>query len=72
MRSGKVWIAAVILLACSMASLAQNNPNTDQGMKPFDSFHGGTIDSVSITSGNLMFHAPLYSLPQRGRAGLNF
>lgn len=72
MNSGKLWIVAVVVLACGIAGFAQNNPNTDQGMKPFDSFHGGALDSVSITSGNLVFHVPFYSLPQRGRVGLNF
>lgn len=57
-------------LAASVASVAQSNPSTDEGMKPYDSFHGGAIDSISMTSGNLFAHKQLYSSAQRGRATL--
>src|SRR5215813_8728048 len=72
MKSGKLLaLIATILLPCAAAH-GQNNPNTDQGLKPYDSLHGGALDSVSMTSGNLFFHLPVYSLPQRGRVGLTF
>jgi RHS repeat-associated protein len=57
-------------LAVSVVAMAQSNPSTDQGMKPYDSFHGGAIDSISITSGNLFVHRQLYASGQRGRAAL--
>jgi hypothetical protein len=72
MNSGKLlWISAIILYV-SLHAFSQNNPNTDQGMKPYDSFHGGALDSVSMTSGNLFFHKTEYALPQRGRVAHTF
>ena len=71
MRRSRLCLFAAIMMAASMAA-GQSNPNTDQGMKPYDSFHGGGLDSVSLTSGNLYFHKPLYSVVQRGRVGLTF
>jgi RHS repeat-associated protein len=51
---------------------AQTNPNQEQGLKPYDSWHGGDLDSVSLTSGSLSLHIPLASFPQRGNLDLSF
>jgi len=51
---------------------AQNNPNEEQGLKPYDSWHGGDLDSVSLTNGGLSLHIPLASFPQRGNVDLSF
>jgi len=51
---------------------AQSNLNEDQGLKPYDSFHGGDLDSVSLTNGSLALHIPLVSFPQRGNLDLGF
>jgi RHS repeat-associated protein len=69
-----LWLAglALLWLAGGTLALGQTNPNTDQGMKPFDSFHGGALDSISVTSGNLYFHKTEYAAPQRGHVGLTF
>jgi RHS repeat-associated protein len=45
---------------------AQVDPNIEQGIKPYGSYHGGGIDNVGLTNGNLFVKIPLYSLPQRG------
>src|SRR5215467_12602155 len=71
LRFGKSLLAALCVLYSGLV-FAQNNPNTDQGMKPYDSFHGGALDSVSVTSGNLFFHKTEYAVPQRGSVGLSF
>lgn len=71
MKSGRLLLIAAILCFC-ISLFPQSNPNTDVGMKPYDSFHGGTLDSVSMTSGNLFFHHTEYALPQRGEAELTF
>jgi RHS repeat-associated protein len=60
------------MLAGSYSALAQNNPNEEQGLKPYDSFHGGDLDSVSLTTGGLALHIPLASFPQRGNLDLGF
>src|SRR5437660_5914992 len=52
---------------------AQVNPNLDEiGLKPYGSFEGGNIDSISLANGNLTLHAQLpgAQYPQRGT--LNF
>ncbi|HXE90757.1 MAG TPA: hypothetical protein VNK82_07325, partial [Terriglobales bacterium] len=41
--------------------------NLEQGLKPYGQYQGGDIDSVSLTSGNLVLHIPLVSYPQRGQ-----
>ena len=71
MSFSKLSILSAILLFCIVA-FGQANPNTDQGMKPYDSFHGGALDSVSVSSGNLFFHKTEYVAPQRGSVGLSF
>src|SRR5258708_6488290 len=51
---------------------AQSNLNEKQGLQPYDSFHGGDLDSVSLTNGGLVLHIPLVSFPQRGNLDLGF
>src|SRR5437660_1020489 len=53
-------------LACPIPALAQSNLNLETGLKPYGSYHGGDIDSVSMTNGNLTLHIPIASYPQRG------
>jgi len=64
----------LVLLAVlgSVSSFAQSNPNEEQGLRPYDSFHGGDLDSVSLTNGALAGHIPLVSFPQRGQLDLSF
>jgi hypothetical protein len=72
MRSAKLWVLLGVLLAGCFPVLAQTNVNEEQGMKPYDSFHGGDLDSISMTNGALTLHIPLLSYPQRGNLGLSF
>jgi len=44
----------------------------DQGAKPLDATQGGSLDSVSLTTGDLSIHIPLASFPQRGQSSLSF
>lgn len=57
-----------IFLSCS--ALSQTNPNIDQGLTPFGSYDHSNEDSVSLTTGNLMVHIPLFDYPQRGKQDL--
>src|ERR1051326_4375438 len=72
----KVLCKAVlsILAFVSVANItqAQTNVNEEQGLKPYDSWHGGDLDSVSMTNGGLVLHIPLASFPQRGNIDLSF
>jgi RHS repeat-associated protein len=72
MRSAKLWVLLGVMLAGSFPALAQTNVNEEQGMKPYDSFHGGDLDSISMTNGGLALHIPLVSFPQRGNLDLSF
>ena len=45
---------------------AQVDPNLEQGLKLYGSYHGGDLDLVNVQNGHLTFRAPFYSLPQRG------
>jgi len=56
----------------SALAFAQTNVNEEQGLKPYDSWHGGDLDSVSLTNGGLSLHIPLASFPQRGNLNLSF
>jgi len=51
---------------------AQTNVDEAQGIKPYDSLHGGDLDSVSLTNGALSLHIPLLSYPQRGNLDLSY
>src|SRR5258708_9410732 len=65
-------LTIALLTACILPAGAQNNPNEEQGLKPYDSWHGGDLDSVSMTNGGMVLHIPLVSYPQRGNLDLGF
>jgi len=50
-------------LACCHA---QDPAGLEQGIKPYGSYHGGDLDSISMVNGGLTLHIPLASMPQRG------
>lgn len=64
--------ATVLLFAVALLALAapqakgQTLPDVEQGLKPFDTFEGTDIDSVSMTNGKVSLHIPLFSYAQRG------
>src|SRR4029077_6515885 len=72
MKSARLMCFLSLMLATTFPVFAQNNPNEDQGLKPFDSWHGGDLDSISMTNGGLVLHIPLVSFPQRGNLDLSF
>ena len=71
MSSMRLW-ALMAVIAGTVPVLAQTNVNEEQGMKPYDSFHGGDLDSISMTNGGMVLHIPLVSYPQRGNLDLTF
>lgn len=68
----KTVYSLLLILICSAICIAQANPNLEQGMKPFGSYVGGDIDSVSLSNGNLRIEIPVWSAPQRGALPLKF
>jgi RHS repeat-associated protein len=71
MKSYKQLIA-VIVIFLSGTVYGQNNPNEEQALKPYDSWHGGDLDQVSLTDGGLHLDLPLATFPQRGNLDLKF
>jgi len=48
------------------AANAQDLAGLEQGIKPYGSYHGGDIDSISMVNGSLTLNIPIISYPQRG------
>src|SRR5713101_5861100 len=68
MKLRTLWflLMASLSLILSKSACAQDLPEFEIGLKPFGTYHGGSIDSVSIANGNLTIDMPLFSYPQRG------
>ena len=62
----KSILLALVILAASM-SLAQSQPNLENGFKHWGSYDFHNIDTVNTMNGNWMLNAPL--LPFRSAAG---
>jgi YD repeat-containing protein len=63
----------VFLFAFSATPLhAQMTGDIAEGLTPYESFHGGDIDSVNLSNGNLVLSFPLVSYPQRGALKFSF
>jgi RHS repeat-associated protein len=61
------WILVlVVLFSMNSFLLSQSAPNIENGFKAFGSYHGGELDTVNLQTGNLIFHVPVFSYPQRG------
>src|SRR5690242_20363671 len=61
-----IWMLLAALVTATSPALAQDIPEFETGLKPYGTYHGGDIDNVSLTNGNLAIVAPLWSYPQRG------
>ena len=73
MKVTRLWIAFLpVAFLLSLTCFAQTNVNEEQGLKPYESLHGGDLDSISMTNGGMVSHAPLASYPQRGSLSLDF
>ena len=58
-------LSAIIFVFSNLQ--AQTAPSIENGFKSFGSYQGGELDTVNLQTGNLIFHVPLFSYPQRGR-----
>ena len=62
------YVLSILCILCFLpsSSFAQQDPELEVGMKPFGSYNGGNIDTVSLYHGQLSLDIPLISYPQRG------
>jgi RHS repeat-associated protein len=67
----KITLAAFLLFLASATASAQN-VDTAVGLTPYQSFHGGDIDSINLSNGNVNIHLPLVTYPQRGLLSVGF
>ena len=67
-----LFLAAILFCAVSSAFGQLGNATTDTGLKPYGTYHGGDIDTISLVNGKLDLHAPLISWPQRGKLNFGF
>ncbi|HEY6350973.1 MAG TPA: hypothetical protein VI636_16340, partial [Candidatus Angelobacter sp.] len=73
MRSLRFHIAVTAILWCGISALAQTQPSLENGFKDYGSIHGSNIDSLNLTTGNWMLHAPLTpDVPQRGALAAHY
>ena len=69
---------AIFLFSLSLQIHAQTSTTSgaaaleDMGLKPYGAYHGGEIDTVSLSNGNLFAKIPLFSVPQRGALPLSY
>jgi RHS repeat-associated protein len=58
----------LIFLAAPQHLRAQGDAaaNLTVGLTPYQSFHGGDIDSINLSNGVLNLHVPIASFPERG------
>lgn len=61
----RVVLPAVLFFFAAHLANAQDSAGMEQGTKPYGSYHGGDIDSISVVNGKLTLHVPLISYPQR-------
>jgi RHS repeat-associated protein len=81
-RASARWVALTLLLGSLVCAFAGNAlhaqtlpPTTadDQmGLQPYQSYHGGDIDHISLSNGTLSFDYPFLSYSQRGSLSLSF
>jgi RHS repeat-associated protein len=61
----KRFALLLCLLFAALPAAAQDPP-TEQGIWPLQSYEGTDIDSINLATGILVLHVPLISYPQRG------
>jgi RHS repeat-associated protein len=68
MKSSQLTLLlCLVVVSCSGILSAQTEPNLENGFKPYGSYHGSDVDTVSIMNGNVTLHIPFPAeYPQRG------
>jgi len=61
---GPLAFLSIFLFAVGVS--AQQDPDPQLGIRPYDIYNVGSIDKISFTTGSLALDIPLISYPQRG------
>jgi RHS repeat-associated protein len=73
LRAVATIVLAALFLSIALAALnAQTTPDNTIGLTPYQSFHGGDIDVVNLSNGNLILNIPIIAYPQRGTLKMSF
>lgn len=67
-----VTVLLATIFAVALAVRGQTYGDVAQGFTPYQSLHGGDIDSINLYNGNVVLHIPLVDYPQRGALKLSF
>jgi hypothetical protein len=74
MRQFRLFVLPIVLLlALAPQAIAQEQEPQEfrEGLRPYDTLRGGNIDSISMSTGEVTFHIPIWSFPQRGQLKLD-
>jgi RHS Repeat len=64
---GALFVGTLFAISSMYAQTGPAPTLADElGFTPYQSYHGGDVDSVNLSNGRVMIHAPLISYPQRG------
>jgi RHS repeat-associated protein len=59
-------LVLLLIMVPAWPVFAQTAPDFNSGLTPYQTYHGGDIDSINTATGSLNLHIPLISFPQRG------
>src|SRR5690242_9259430 len=66
MRFVRIVVSVCLVVCLQKIVSAQTTPHLENGVKSFGSYDGGSFDTINLLNGNINFHLPLFSYPQRG------
>jgi hypothetical protein len=59
MKSVRLLVLAIIIVAGAISVQSQIQPNLENGYKPYGSYQGTEIDTTNLMNGNLTLHIPM-------------
>jgi len=69
-------LLCLLIFVGTSPSFAQTPPpptaDDEMGLQPFQSYHGGNIDAIGLSTGTLSLEVPFLSYPQRGNVHVSF
>src|SRR5260221_6018775 len=71
-NSFNLCVLSGLLLAMTLAAVAQEEPNLARGLTPYGSYNEGNIDNVNLSNGNVNIRMDLWRVPQRGKLNLDY
>src|SRR5258708_24215152 len=67
MKLSKLLVVIPVIILGAVFSFGQTSVDLGNGFKPYGSYEGSSLDSVGLSDGQFMLHAPLVpKYPQRG------